>query len=215
MTSFGEQYGGRAARTRESVRRAVLRRRRPLAAVCAGVAVVAGVSAASEPPPATVAVVVAAHDLPAGRTLDPADLTTVAFAPGSEPAALADDPVGRVLAAPVTAGEPVTDVRLVGPDLAAGHPGRSAVPLRLPDPGMVALLRTGDVVDLVAADPRGDGAATVASGVPVLALPAADETPTGSGLPGRLVIVALTPTEVTEVADAALTSFVTFTWTDE
>lgn len=212
MTSFSDQYGGRVGRTRERVRRAVLRRRRPLAAACAAVAVVAGVTAASDPAPATVPVLVAAHDLPAGTVLDAADVTTAAFAEGSAPARLAADPVGRVLAAPVTAGEPVTDVRLVGAGLAEGRPGLSAVPLRLPDPGMVALLRVGDVVDLVAADPQGGGATKVARATPVLALPAADDTQTGAGLPGRLVVVGLTETQVTEVAEAALTSFVTFTW---
>ena len=212
MTSLVKQYGGRVGRTRESLRRAVLRRRRPLAALCAGVAVVAAISAASDPAPITVPVTVAARDLPAGTTLEDADVTTAAFAPGSEPAGLPDATAGRVLAAPVSAGEPVTEVRLVGPGLADGHPGLSAVPLRLPDPGMVGLLRVGDLVDLVAADPQGRGATMIAADVPVLAIPAADDTQTGAGLPGRLVVVGLTPSEVTDVAQAALASFVTFTW---
>lgn len=215
MTSLAEQYGGRAGRARDSVRRALLRRRRPLAALCTGVAVVAGLSAAREPAPATVAVVVAARDLPAGTTLEAGDVRAAAFAAGSAPAGLSAAPVGRVLAAPVTAGEPLTDVRLVGAGLAEGRPGLSAVPLRLPDPGMVALLRVGDTIDLVAADPQGGGATTVADAVPVLALPAADDTQTGAGLPGRLVVVGLSDPDVTAVAEAALTSFVTFTWTDQ
>lgn len=212
MTSFAEQYAGRANRTRESLRRAVLRRRRPLAAVCAAVAVVAGLSATREPPPSTVPVLVVARDLPAGTTLADGDLSIAAFAAGTEPAARVGSPVGRVLAAPMAAGEPVVEVRLVGPGLADSHPGLAAVPLRLPDPGMVDLLRVGDVVDLVAANPQGGSATTIASDVPVLAIPAADDTQTGAGLPGRLLVVGLSPLEVTDVAEAALTSFVTYTW---
>ena len=59
-----------------------------------------------------------------------------------------------MLAGPVRAGEPLTDVRLVGASLAAAYPGAVAVPVRLPDAGMAALLRVGDRIDLVAADPR-------------------------------------------------------------
>ncbi len=105
-------------------------------------------------------------------------------------------------------------MRLVGADLADAQPGRRAVPLRLPDPGMVALLRAGDVIDLVATDPQDGRVTTVAAGVPVLALPP-NETggaTTASGLPGSLVVVGLTPAEVAPVASAALASFVTYTW---
>src|SRR5688500_7664243 len=58
------------------VRRAVLARRRLLAALLAGLAVVTGVRAASLPPTETTAVVVAANDLQGGSVLSTADLTT-------------------------------------------------------------------------------------------------------------------------------------------
>ena len=66
----------RRARLRRAVRRTVLARRRPLAALCAGVAVLAGVHAArpAEPEP-TVAVPVAAHDLDSGTVLSAGDLS--------------------------------------------------------------------------------------------------------------------------------------------
>ena len=154
-----------------SVRRAVLRRRRLLAALLTAVAVAAGLHAVAAPPPATVAVLVAARDLPAGAELEADDLVAAEFAPGSAPDDVADDPAGRILAAPVRRGEPVTDVRLVGPQLTEGLNDLTATPVRLPDAGMVGLLRVGDRIDLVAADPRGDGAETVAVDVPVLAIP--------------------------------------------
>ncbi|NHC25289.1 pilus assembly protein CpaB [Nocardioides sp. IC4_145] len=202
----------RLTRPARAARRAVLARRRLLAAVLAAVAVAAALEATARPAPATVAVTVAARDLPVGAVVGPEDLATAAWAPGSAPAAL-PDPVGRVLAAPVRAGEPVTDVRLVGPGLTEGRPDLVAVPVRLPDAGMASLLEVGDEVDLLAADPRSGGADVVASGVPVLALPVDDDTAVGgNGLTGRLVVVGAATTEVTAVADAATRSFLTFAW---
>jgi Flp pilus assembly protein CpaB len=200
----------RATRALRSVRRAVLSRRRLLAAVLTAIAVATGIQAASAPPPATVAVSVAARDLPAGTVLAPGDLATRDFAPASVPDDLVAEPLGRALAGPVRRGEPVTDVRVVGPALTEGHPGLAAVPLRLPDAGMVGLLRVGDRVDLVATDPQGGGAEVVAWGVPVLAIPRADDDPGVSGLSGRLVVVGATPADVPRIAGAAVTRFVTF-----
>ena len=105
------------------VRRAVLARRRLLAALLTAVAVATGLHAATAPPPAEVRVLVAAHDLPSGAVLGPDDLRRVGFAPGSVPAGAVPDAAGRTLAAPLRAGEPVTDVRLVGPSLTDGYPG--------------------------------------------------------------------------------------------
>jgi Flp pilus assembly protein CpaB len=199
---------------RRRLRRAVLRRRRPLAALLTAAAVAAGLHAVAAPPPATVTVSVAAHDLPAGAVLRADDLVAAEFAPGSVPDDLATDAVGRTLAAPLRRGEPVTAVRLVGPSLTDGSPGLVATPVRLPDGGMVALLEVGDRVDLLAADPRAGDAAVVASGLPVLAIPAETESQgvTASGLPGRLVVVGAEPDEVPRIAAAAVRSFVTFTW---
>jgi Flp pilus assembly protein CpaB len=212
MLSSGPPAPARFAGRLRPVRRAVLRRRRLIAALLTGVAVVAGVRAAAGPPPATLPVLVAARDLPAGAQIDAADLETVLFAPDSAPEAVVDDPVGEVLAAPLRTGEPVTDVRLVGPELTEGRPGMVAVPVRLPDPGMVALLDVGDRIDLLATDPQQGGAGVVATDVPVLAIPAADDTTNASGLPGRLVVVGADDAEVSAVAEAAVRSFVTYTW---
>lgn len=200
----------RLTRLTRPVRRAVLRRRRPLAAVLAGVAVATGIHAAAAPPPPRVPLLVAARDLPAGIVLAGDDLTEVPFAPDLVPADVAAAPVGRVLASPLRRGEAVTDVRLVGPGLTEGYPDVTAVPVRLPDPAMVDLLRVGDRVDLVASDPQGGGASVVATGVPVLAIPRTSPGVEGSGLSGRLVVVGANEGDVTRIADAAVRSFLTF-----
>ena len=99
-----------------------------------------------------------------------------------------------------------------GAPLAAAYAGDVALPVRLPDAGMAGLLRVGDRIDLVAADPQGDEARLVASGVTVLALPAADDEEVSGALPGRLVVVAA-PAEVRDgLVQAAVTGFLTFTY---
>jgi Flp pilus assembly protein CpaB len=199
--------GDRRTRLRRVVRRTVLARRRPIAAVCAAAALVAGVQAASPAERPTVAVRVAARDLPSGTVLTGADLVVRHFPAGVAPAGSDGRAVGRTLAAPVRRGEPVTDVRLVSPTLVSAYPDRVALPVRIADADAVALLRTGDHIDLVAADPRRATAAYVATDVPVLALPApADQgDATAGGLTGRLVVVAAAPADVDRIAGAAAT----------
>ena len=201
-----------ARRRWRTVRRAVLRRRRLLAALLAGLAVLLGVSAVAAPPPATVPVLVAARDLPAGAELGADDVVTVGFAPGTAPDGLAVDPAGRLLAAPLRRGEPVTEARLVGDGMTEGRPELVALPVRLPDPAAVDLLEVGDEIDLHAVDPQAGGSDQVADDVPVLAIPAATPDDAGSGVPGRLVVVGVSDAEVSQVADAAVRRFVTYTW---
>ena len=186
LARSADQSGPRSVTSRaaRAVRRAVLRRRRLLVAVLVALAVGAGLRAVAAPPPPTVEVLVAAADLPAGTVLGADDLQPVAVPPEAVPASTAPSPTGRTLAAPLRRGEPVTDVRLVGPDLTEGLDGVVAVPLRLPDAGSVGLLRVGDVVDLVGADPRGGGARTVVAGARVLALPSTDPDDAGTGATG-------------------------------
>jgi Flp pilus assembly protein CpaB len=188
----------------------VLARRRLLAGVSAAAAVAATVQATAAPPPSRETVRVAATDLAAGEVVTAHDVTTQEYAPGTAPAGLVDDPVGRVLAAPVRRGEPITDVRLVGPGLADGHPGLTALPVRLPDAGAAGLLRAGDEIDLVAADPQGGPPRTVADGVTVLAVPDDVAESAGGGLAGRLVVLGVPPADVPEVADAAVRYFISY-----
>lgn len=185
-----------------------------LAALCAGVAVTAGVRAATAPPPPTVPVLTAAHDLAAGAVLGDSDLRTLEFAPDSVPDGLMSDAVGRTLAAPVRAGEPITDVRLVGQDLARAHPELATMPVRLPDAGQLSLLSVGDRIDLVATDAQRGDTVVVTSGALVLALPRADDPARGAGTaPGGVVVLGVRPDDVVAVADAAARSFLSYVFT--
>ena len=203
---------GRLTRLQRRLRTAVLSRRRGLAVLCAAVAAWSGLQVLRPPEPPTTAVTVAARDLPGGTVLTSHDIEIRSVARGQEPDGLVGDIVGRVLAAPVRAGEPLTDVRMVGPSLTRDLPGTVAVPVRLPDADQVALLRVGDRVDLVGADPQGGEARLVAADVTVLAVPPARDESKGDGLTGRLVVVAAAPTDVDAIAQAAVTRFLTYSF---
>ena len=122
--------------------------------------------------------------------------------------------VGRFVAAPMRAGEPVTDVRLLGPSLlsALHQPGLVAVPIRLADgPAAAALTRAGDLVDVLGTASDADGGErttapvtrVVAAGLTVLAVPARDD---GSDDGAGLVVVAATGAQAAQLAGAATTT---------
>jgi len=175
------------------VRRTVLAHRRLLAGLTAAAAVAATLQAAAEPPPPVSLVLTAARDIPGGTVLGSTDLTVVGFDPASVPTGVVASAtaIGRTTAAPVRAGEPITDVRLVSGSMLATHPGRVGAPVRIPDAVAVALLKVGDRVDVLAADPQGGAEATVVvADAPVIALPRGRNT-TSAPMQGGLVVLAI------------------------
>lgn len=197
------------SRVQKWLRRAVLGHRRLLAFVLTVLAVLAGVRALAPPSSAGATVLVAAHDLAAGSTLTRGDLEAQHVPPGAVPDGVVRRPEGRVLAGGVRRGEPITDVRLVGRSMAT--PGLTAVPIRLPDTAMAALLEPGERIDLYATDPSAGGTTSVAREVLVLAVPPRDDARNSvtSSLGGRLVVVAVPPDAVTDVTDASVRLFLT------
>lgn len=157
---------------------------------------------------------VAAHALPAGATLTQADLRVVRLADDTAPAdgLTAAELDGRVLAAPVGANEPLTQARVAGTAALAPASGEVSVPVRLPDPGVAALLRVGDVVDLWSTDPQSGGTDRVASGVRVIAIP--EEAAPDATLGGRLVVVSIAQSEAQDIANAAAMGFLTIAFVD-
>jgi Flp pilus assembly protein CpaB len=154
-------------------------------------------------------VLTAAHDLAAGVVVGAGDVRRAPYDPagvpeGTLPAAAV---VGRTTTGPVRAGEPITDARLVEAGLLRGYPGLVAVPVRIGDPGAVRLLRAGDRVDLLAADPQGEQpATTLGEDVPVLAVPRSGEADPGLTT-GALVVVGLPPAGARQAADASVSAF--------
>lgn len=158
--------------------------------------------------PETSPVVVAARDLPGGVRLAEVDLAlaerTSTELPEGTLGAL-EAVAGQVLTGPVRAGEVLTDRRMLGPGLSAGlGPDMVASPVRLVDLDVVALLRAGDRVDILAAaeqTPEQTAAArVVAAGAVVLSVP---RTADGSGSTG-LVVLAVSESTAAGLALAAL-----------
>jgi Flp pilus assembly protein CpaB len=200
----------RLPRALRRVRRTVLARRRLLAGVCAAIAVAAAFQANAAPPPPRTLVLTAARDLAGGVVVHRADLRRIPFDPQSVPTGTlnsATAAMGRTTTGPIRAGEPITDARLLTASLLEGYPGLVAVPVRIGDAGAVRLLRVGDRVDVLAADPQGEAAAAVLGrDVPVLAIPgSAGGTP---GLTtGALVVLGFPDASVPAVAQASVASF--------
>lgn len=191
------------------LRRVVLARRRLLAAVCAALAVVTALRANAAAPPPQTQVLTAAHDLQPGSTVSADDLVPVGFDPDSVPEGVVTlhDAVGRVTVGPVRAGEPLTDVRLLGEALLDRYPGAVAAPVRIGDAAAVDLLRVGDRVTILAADPQAHSPAVpVADAVPVIGLPR-----TGRSDPalasGALVLVAVDDQTARDLAGAGVGAF--------
>lgn len=190
----------------------MLGRRRLLAAIFAALAVGSALRAIAGPPPPTEPVLIAARDLPSGSVLRAGDLREVPVDPELVPAGALErqDALGRTTAAPMRAGEPLTDVRLVQASMLRGYPGLVAAPVRLGDADAAGLLRVGDRVDLLAADPAGSAATVVASNTPVVAIPArgpASELGAAEGDAGALLIVAVREETARSLAQAGVSAF--------
>lgn len=190
-----------------------LRPRRLAAALCAALAVVAAVAALRPHAPPSRSIWVAARDLSGGAPLATADavvrrLPLTAIPSGAMPSTAAV--LGRLVAAPMRAGEPITDVRLLDTALldALRRPGLVAVPVRLVDgSAAAAVVRAGDLIDVLATADTADGqpasdTTVIVEGVTVLAVPPNN----ASGDPAGLVVVAATRAQAASLAHAASTA---------
>ncbi len=151
----------------------------------------------------------AAHDLPGGVVVTVSDLRRTPFEPDSVPAGTvgrATGALGRTTAGPMRAGEPVTDARLLTTSLLDGYPGLVAVPVRIGDAGAVRLLRVGDRIDVLAADPQRRSPATLVDhDVPVLAIPRPDDATAGVSS-GALLVLGVDDAAARTLAQASVSS---------
>lgn len=208
-----------AANTWRELRARLGQPRRLIVAGLVAVAVLCGIDAARPTSPDTRSVWVAARDLSGGTPLGATDVRAERLPLLDVPVgalSTATTPVGRLLAAPMRSGEPITDVRLLGPSLLAAtdDPGVVAVPVRVADgPAAIALVHPGDLVDVIEAtddesgvSPPG-GATTVVHDVRVLAIPAHPASPSSDGdSDAGLLIVAADQHQADALAQAAVGS---------
>ena len=152
-------------------------------------------------------VLVATRDLPAGHRLTADDLVSVRIPATSVPATAVVDPaaITGVLSSPMAAREVLTSTRLVQPYATDGL----LVPVRLPDADVAGLLRPGDVIDVLAAEPVLGGvsrpAQVVAERVTVATIP----EPLDSGMSptsGAVIVISTDERTAQRLAGAAATA---------
>ena len=113
------------------------------------------------------------------------------------------------------AGETLTDLRLLGPRLAAAATGIAnarIVPVRLADGGVAELLRGGDRVDVVTTTEKANSGAAPNPRTLAVAASVVLVTQAAGGVRGssdRIVLMALPNQQATTVAAASLTSALT------
>ena len=188
--------------------------RRKLATVAAIAAVLTGISAAAPEGPAMITVVKARSQLSGGTVLSASDLALDKVVAADAPEGVLTDPndlVGKTLAAPVAEDQMMTLLTTTAAPtaIAAGH---VIAPLRLADGALAALLRPGDVVDVVAADVEAKQAAVVAAGVRVVTVPALPGDRASPGSEGALVLVDVQGQTATMLAQAAASATLSIIW---
>ncbi len=160
----------------DQIRRFIFQHHRLLAAAFAGLAVLAGLAAMKQSPEG-VRVTVARHDLSSGQLIGESDVRVRILATAPDHAMSTSEAVGRKVAGPMRAGEPITDYRLLEPSALDGY-GEGAVltSVALSDAGGLTGVQVGDRIDVVAVDPHGESRAeVVARDVEVVTVPSTDE----------------------------------------
>ncbi len=193
--------------------RAALWHRRKLAVLAAAAAVLTGLAATAPPAPPTTTVVRARSDLVGGAVLGADDLEAVALPRDGLPEQASGDLdalVGRRLAGPVPRHQVLTPVALA--TVSAVGPGHVLAPVRLSDAEVVALLRPGDRVDVVAVAGETGATTTVARSVRVVTVPAVDPDQQGAST-GALVVLDVAEPGVESLTRAAGGGTLTVVWT--
>lgn len=188
--------------------RAVSWHRRKLAVLAAIGAVLTGITALAPDGPPSVAVVRATSRLAAGATVTSAAVEVERVPEAAVPREALTDPaavIGKTVLGPVAEGTVLTALDVVSPSATAA--GRVVAPLRLADADVAALVRAGDSVDVLAAEPEAGAAVVVARGVRVLTVPEPVDSSglsAGPAADGALLLVEVTPEVATRLAQAAV-----------
>jgi len=182
-----------------------------------GLVILAGIAALRpDPGDQRSDVVVAAHDLSPGLTLSAADVKIEKRSAANIPDGAqtnVDTLVGATLAGPTRRGEVLTDVRVLGSQLAGltAGPDARVVPLHLSDAAVLDLIRPGDVVDVMgAADVGTDSKPMLVASDAIVVLVSPKQKAAGAG-DDRVVLVALPAAAAHSLAAATLVQTVTLT----
>lgn len=143
-------------------------------------------------------VLVAARDLDSGTTVRTGDVRPVSIPPEltpDHPVAFARDVVGRTTSGAIRRGEVLTDRQTIAAGPLDGYGvGRVLAVVRVSDPSVLALLRPGDIVDVVAvAGEQKPKATLIARRAAVVTIPRressfAEGAPVGLAVPSTVAL---------------------------
>lgn len=181
--------------------------------VAAIAAVLTGIAAATPPSEQTVSVVRAVHQLDAGQTVASRDVESVRLPVDAVPQDAFTDPdavVGQTLISPVPVGQLITPLDLPStPQPRAGH---TLVPVRLADPGVIALLQVGQIVDVHASNPDTGRSTLVAAGVQIVAIPALSQDSADERAVEGLLLIDARTSEVPTLLSSNGIAPLSFVW---
>lgn len=183
--------------------------RRGLAAIAAAVAVLAFYSALNPGADSGVQVVAMARNVSPGALIAETDLDLRSVPPALVPEQAVtsiEQAVGRAASGGLTRGSLVTQASLVVPRTDA-VPGTVIAPVKVRDADVVALLRPGDRIDLLAQDPDGK-AQRLARDAVIVALPqpASSGGFADGGSNPTLVLVRVSDTTASKIAELGSSS---------
>jgi Flp pilus assembly protein CpaB len=177
-------------------------------------AVLTGISAAAPEGPAMITVVKAKSQLAGGTVLSASDLILEPVVASDVPEGVLTDPndlVDKTLAAPVAGNQMMTQLATTAARTSV-PPGHVIAPLRLADAALAALLRPGDVVDVVAADTQAEQGTVVAAGARVVTVPQTRDDRVAAGPDGTLVLIDVDSQTATALAQAAASATLSIIW---
>ena len=91
-------------------------------------------------------------------------------------------------------------------------PGHVIAPLKLADTALAALVRPGDVVDVIAANAEGQQGAVVAANARVITVPQTPGDRVGAASDGALVLIDVDGQTAAVLAQAAASATLSVTW---
>jgi flagella basal body P-ring formation protein FlgA len=160
-----------------------------------------------------ITVVKAKAQLPGGTVVSASDVVLDRVAASDVPEGVLTDPlalVGKTLAAPVAENQMLTPLVVTAARTSVSQ-GHVIAPLRLADTALAALLRPGDVVDVIAADAH-EQAAVVAAGARVVTIPELPDERASPGPEGALVLIDVDAQTASVLAHAAAAATLSIIW---
>ncbi len=205
---------------RRSGERFVLRHRRTIIVGLVAVAALNTAAGFARGPGAQRSVVVASSAIDAGAAIRTSKLRTESWPAAIVPSDWPSEPAqldGRISAGTIAIGEPITPSRLLAARKSSLAQGLVLAPIRIADAATVALVNSGDVIDVIASWPASQtgpaSATTIASHVRVATVPRTPTSSFSNSVDGALLVLEVPAATAVRIAAAAVSGRLSITLT--